>query len=549
VIKKEALKNLLTPHYLKEPFQINNFYFWLTLFLFLVLRLLWAAYFPMANDEVYYWDWSRHIQLSYIDAPPFVSWISYLGGLLFQGSFGARFFLPFLHLFTTIFILLSSKIIAEINHKNFTNENALCALAIFQLAPVFNLEGIILLPDGSLLFAISGALYFILKAFLESKKSQNSLSIKYGLFFGIFLGIAALSKYHALPIAVGFFIASLILRGVKKSYHDFSFWFVTAIASIMVSSPVFIWNYLNHYASFHFQSQHGFSGFSFHYKPFLKYIFGSIFYLLPWFFIPLFYFSINGILKKSYYKSINLLTTIPFLILFTIILSSALGKQALPHWSMPGFLLLVPAFVLHWNPLTGKNRNTWIRFFKVTLFLSTVIPTILCIPKFNLLLIKGYTFVKGNADDLFQAYAWIDLQKDLLNQENIEIISTPYYETIENQNCLNHYQIGSLKWYWAAQLAFHFENKPRIYNFDFVNTSFYSWRDKLYDLANCKFIIIGSKDHFNKDDILKIMDIEETKEFHISPYNGENIIYIKGTMKDKLTLKEIYENKIKEVKY
>ena len=88
-----------------------------------------------------------------------------------------------------------------------------------------------------------------------------------------------------------------------------------------------------------------------------------------------------------------------------------------------------------------------------------------------------------------------------------------------------------------------------IYNFDFVNTSFYSWRDKLYDLANCKFIIIGSKDHYNKDDILKVMDIEETKEFNISPYNGENIIFIKGTMKDKLTLKEIYEKKIKEVKY
>lgn len=545
----EAIKKLLTVQELNRTFQLKNNFFWIIGSLFLLLRLVWSAYFPMANDEVYYWDWSRHIQLSYVDAPPFVSWISFLGRQIFQGSFGARLLLPFFHAFTTIFILLSSITISKIKKQHFTNENALSILIIMQLAPVYNLEGIILLPDCSLLFGLSGALYFILKAIHISSLNQGALPIKYGLFFGLFLGISALSKYHALPIAVGFFIATVILRGLKKSLYDFPFWLITVFAALIVSSPVFIWNYLNNFASFHFQSQHGFSGFTFQYRPFFKYLIGSIFYLLPWFFIPLFYFSIKGIFKKSYYQSIDLLSSIPFLFLFSIIFISALGKQALPHWAMPGFLLLIPAFVLQWNPLTGKNQKFWKTTIKITLFISVIIPTILCVPKVNLLLINAYTLIKGNADDLFQAYAWVNLQDELKKQQNIDIQSKPYFENIDSQNCKDEYQIATLKWYWTSQLAFHFRNKPKIYNFDFVNTSFYSWRDKLEELANCKMVIIGSRDHYNKEDILKVMNIEETKEFNLVPYNGENIIFIRGTMKDKKILKEIHEIKMKEIKY
>ena len=504
----------------------------------------------MANDEVYYWDWSRHLQLSYVDAPPLVAWISYIGGIFFSGSFGARFLLPFIHIFTTIFLILSAKKISLINNRQLSNENVLSILIITQLAPVFNLEGIILLPDSSLLLGISGALYFILKAFhISSNHKKSPLLIKYGFYFGIFLGIAALSKYHALPIAIGFFIAAVVLRGIKNSIKDIPFWFITIISAFIISSPVFIWNYLNDFASFQFQSQHGFSDFSFQIRPLLRYLIGALFYLLPWFFIPLIYFSFKGIKRKQYFKSIHLLCIFPFFILFFIILISATGKQALPHWAMPGFLLLTPAFVLQWNPLTGRYKNLWKKFIYASLIISILIPSLLSIPKTNKIIVDSFTAIMGNADPLFQAFVWKNLQTELEKQQNITLISNPYKQSNSSEICKNNYEIASLKWYWTAQMAFHFKNQPKIYNFDFNNTSFYTWRDKLYDLAECKMIIIGSMDHFNKNNIFKIMNIEEIKEFSLSPYYGENIVYIKGVMREESTLKEVYEKMAGEIRY
>lgn len=535
---------------LENHFRWKFKYFWFILAFFLFLRLIWTFNFPMANDEVYYWDWSRYLQLSYVDAPPFVAWISYIGNLFFSGPIGVRLLLPFCHTITTIFLVLSAEKIALINNKKLTNENVLSILILTQLTPVFNLEGIILLPDSSLLVGISGALYFLLKAFYTSKIHQNDpLEKKYGLYFGAFLGIAALSKYHALPIALGFFTASLILRGKKKLLLDIPFWITTIIISIIISSPVIIWNYLNNFASIHFQSQHGFSGFTFQIRPLFQYIIGTIFYLLPWFFIPLMLFSIKDLNKKSYYKSIFVLSFFPFFILFFIILFSALGKQALPHWAMPGFLLLIAPFATHWQPLTGKYAKIWKKFILISLVISVIIPTLICIPVSSKILVNTLTNIRGNADPLFQVYIWKNLQKELEIQQNIKISSYPLSKNKSNELCKDNYELASLKWYWTSQIAFHFYNQPKVYNFDLNSSSFYSWRDKLYNLADCKFIVIGSKNHFDKNNIMKIMNIDKIQEFTLSPYYGEEIVLITGKMKDEKTLREIQLNLDKNIKF
>ncbi|HKW51295.1 MAG TPA: hypothetical protein VJQ53_06115, partial [Candidatus Eisenbacteria bacterium] len=48
-----------------------------------VLRLVIAAYTPVIDDEAYYWNWSRHLSLSYLDHPPLVAW---LGALATSGA-------------------------------------------------------------------------------------------------------------------------------------------------------------------------------------------------------------------------------------------------------------------------------------------------------------------------------------------------------------------------------------------------------------------------------------------------------------------------------
>ncbi|WGL59955.1 glycosyltransferase family 39 protein [Pigmentibacter sp. JX0631] len=538
-----------TTDFFQKPFDLKKTYFWLILFSFLLIRIIWSIFFPMANDEVYYWEWARSPQLSYVDAPPFVAWQGFLGNLFFDNSLGVRFFLPFFYLISTLFLLFSANKLASIQNKLFTNEMAYSVIILTQLIPVFTMEGFILLPDNGLLFGISGSLYFLLSAISKQQRKQlQQLPIKYAIFAGFFIGIAGLSKYHALPISLGFFLSIVVYRGFKKSVGDIPFWLLTIISSLLIVSPVFIWNIEHQFASFHFQSQHGFAGFSFNLKGFSKFLLGTIFYLYPWFFLAFFIFIIQNLKRKKYLNSINNIVIFPFLILFIIIFISAMGKQALPHWTMPGFFLLIPAFAIQWHPLTNKHFKKWKVYLKISLITSVLLPTILCFDQFNQFLIRSYVFFKGNADDLFQVYAWKNLQYDLKKQALVDIETKPFNPY--KLSCKgSEFVVGSLKWYWTAQMAFHFQNQPKIYNFDFINTSFYLWRDNLPRLANCNIIILGSKDHFDQNLIEEVMDIHEKKEIHIYPYLGENIIYLKGRMKEETKLKEIYEKQIKQIKF
>lgn len=532
-----------------KPFDLKRTHFWFILFLFLLLRIIWAIFFPMGNDEVYYWEWSRVLQLSYVDAPPFVAWQSYLGNLIFDNSLGARFFLPLFYFISTLFLLLSAEKFAKLQNKIFTNEIAFSVIIMTQLVPVFSLEGFMLLPDNGLLFGISGSLYFLLSALeVQQKKQLLHLPLKYAFFAGFFIGIAGLSKYHALPISVGFFISILFYRGLKKSISDIPFWLLTVLSSILVVSPVLIWNFEHQFASFHFQSQHGFAGFSLNLKAFSKFILGTIFYLYPWFFVLFFVFIYQNLKRKKFLTSINNVVIFPFLILFIIILTSALGKQALPHWTMPGFFLLIPALAVQWHPFTNKYFKRWKIYLKLSAIISILIPTVLCFDQFNQFVLRAYVFFKGNADDLFQVLAWQSLQNDLKKQVKIDIETKPFNPY--KLNCKgSDFIFASLKWYWTAQMAFHFQNQPKIYNFDFINTSFYLWRDNLPRLANCNIILLGSKDHFDQNLIEEVMDIHEKKEIHIYPYSGENIIYLKGRMKEEAKLKEIYDKQTKKIKF
>ncbi len=531
--------------FLNTKFNFNNKLLWCFLILFFALRIFWSINFPMTNDEVYYWDWSRDLQLSYVDAPPLVAWISYLGRYFFDGSTGARFFVPFMHLISTFFILKSTEILAQLKNIELKNRSVFYLLLLTEISPAFNLEGFLLLPDASLLAGISGAVYFFFKIVFSSRCFFINASG-----FGFFIGIGALSKYHVFPIVLGFFCASILLLRKEFIKKHFLFWLFSSIIAIIISSPVLIWNIQNHFASFLFQGQHGFSHFSINFKAFGRYLLGMLFYLWPWFCIPLLYFAFKNFFNKKFFKNYNMIFIFPFLFIFTLILFSALGKQALPHWAMPGFYLLIPAFVLQWNPLEGKNKKTWKALFIVSTILSILPPSLFSIQSFNQFIVKTFVYFTGNANALAQAIQWESLEKELKSQQNIEIENKPYH-LLKNELCSKNspYELASLRWYWTAQMAFHFKNNPRVFNFDLEKTSFYSWRDPLYKLANCPFIIIGSQDHFDENKIKEIMNIEDIKYFALDPYPGVKMVYVKGIMKEEGYLLKVFHETEGKTRY
>ena len=52
-------------------------YAWILIFLSIFIFKLWAiGLFPMAADEGYYWLWSKHLDISYVDHPPMIAYLN-----------------------------------------------------------------------------------------------------------------------------------------------------------------------------------------------------------------------------------------------------------------------------------------------------------------------------------------------------------------------------------------------------------------------------------------------------------------------------------------
>src|SRR5262252_11177376 len=78
------------------PALLNTRYSYLTAGLLVVLtafRLWYSTHLELVGDEAYYWLWSRHLDLCYLDKGPAIAWIIAAGTALFgQTVFGVRFF-------------------------------------------------------------------------------------------------------------------------------------------------------------------------------------------------------------------------------------------------------------------------------------------------------------------------------------------------------------------------------------------------------------------------------------------------------------------------
>ena len=55
---------------------------WIVLSSAIAVRLAVAALLPIAPDESYYWEWSRHLAAGYFDHPPVIALVSRFGTAL-----------------------------------------------------------------------------------------------------------------------------------------------------------------------------------------------------------------------------------------------------------------------------------------------------------------------------------------------------------------------------------------------------------------------------------------------------------------------------------
>jgi 4-amino-4-deoxy-L-arabinose transferase-like glycosyltransferase len=304
------------------------------LFKFFALAVLITAiklasiYFFKVNlwvDEAQYWTWSKELATGYFSKPPFIAWlIASSTNLIGDSAFGIRFFAPFTHLITAIFIYLIA--------QKFYNQKVAFYSSIFYITmPAVALSSSFISADAPLIMFWAGALYFLISA--EEKTGYKKL-LTY-LFYAIFVGLGLLSKYTFGAFLLMSF-AYIFYKYRLKAALNYQFWFANFIA-FLIFLPNLIWNYNNDFISFRHTSENVVTGGAaggLKLIDMLEFV-GSQLAVFGLAFAVFFYALFKCKNKLSENNFILILFSFP-LLLIGILISLTSGAQA--HWAAPAYV-------------------------------------------------------------------------------------------------------------------------------------------------------------------------------------------------------------------
>lgn len=205
-----------------------------------VLRLIYAGSVEMMPEETYYWNYSRHLDIGYLDHPPMVAWLIRAATAVFgQTEFGVRAAALLCGAITSIFVY-------KLARNLFGAAAALAALLLVQALPFFFLSGLLMTPDAPLVAAWAASLYFLERALIGNQSRA-------WWFAGICLGAGMISKYSI--ALLGLVAAAFMLWDPPaRRWWARSSPYVGALLALAIFSPVIIWNAQHEWASFAFQT-------------------------------------------------------------------------------------------------------------------------------------------------------------------------------------------------------------------------------------------------------------------------------------------------------
>jgi 4-amino-4-deoxy-L-arabinose transferase-like glycosyltransferase len=193
------------------------------------LRLVVAAVTPLAPDEAYYWVWSRVLQPGYLDHPPMIAFFIRAGSLLAgENAFGIRLLGP-------IGIALASLMLADAANRLFPAERpGAWAAALFNATLVVGVGGILATPDTPLLVFWCAALWALARLHAAGDG-------RWWLAFGLFCGLALLSKYTAVLLGAGAVAWIAFSRPAWRWWRDWRL-YAGGVLALLVFAPVIAWN-------------------------------------------------------------------------------------------------------------------------------------------------------------------------------------------------------------------------------------------------------------------------------------------------------------------
>lgn len=236
--------------YRKSPY---NMLLALCLAGFTLFRYWYIVKGPMdiSFDEAQYWQWSRHLDLSYYAKGPVIAYlIAFSTWLLGDTGLGIRFFAP-------LFLAFTSFVIYRLVLRMFSDaKTAFASGMIIQIIPLFHAQGIIMTIDPPFLFFWTLSLLLFWKAACESRyKYVQTGGGSYGkelgasrtgtwLLLGLCIGLGLLTKLTMVLFYLCAFLF-IVTSGQRRRWFLKKEPYLAFILSVVVFSPVIIWN-MNH---------------------------------------------------------------------------------------------------------------------------------------------------------------------------------------------------------------------------------------------------------------------------------------------------------------
>ena len=403
-----------------------------------LLRLTLAGSLGLGIDEAYTVSTSRIFDWSYFDHPPLAWWLTGAIAKLLGSETALVVRLPFIGLsaFASVLIYL-------LTARLFDAKSGFYAALLFTLAPALGVsDGTFVLPDGPLLVALlAGAL-----CLLTLPESQPGSSGLFWLAGGICAGLALLAKYHGIFLLLG--AGLFVITSARHRFWLASPWpYMGACLALLIFLPVLIWNAQHDWVSFQFQGGRALSS---RFRPWMMLVAmgGQALFLTPWIWAPLMASTLKALRKGTEdSRSWFLLCLASGPILAFNILPLINGTPGLFHWSMPGYLLLLPLLgqaLARRMEQAHRATQIWLRF---TLALTPILLS--AVIALALLPWPGLPWSKPDQSDdpLIETLEWSNL-RNALKSADAPDRSTSF--------------IAGERWHEAGRIDYAWRNEWRV---------------------------------------------------------------------------------------
>ncbi|MFY8036733.1 MAG: ArnT family glycosyltransferase [Cyclobacteriaceae bacterium] len=313
-----------------------------------LIRCVLALVLELGIDEVYYWNFVLFPDWSHFDHPLMVGVVGDIFSLhhFFTDDF-------FLRLGPICLAAISTWIIFLIGAKVKDERTGMFAAFLYTGSIYcFVIAGFSFIPDSPLilfwLLALQAMLDFLPANPIDSKSRKKIF------WFGLFAGLAMLSKYQGAFLWVGVFLFVLLYN--RAWLKEISF-YISGIISAILLLPILIWNIQNNFISFNYHSGRVTPAWELRPDYFLTEVLGQFAYNSPIVYVLIVIALVALWKKKSFiqpsYAKVLLLQAAPLWIVFT---SFSLFRSTLPHWSAPAFVSLIVLAAAYWASHENQSR-------------------------------------------------------------------------------------------------------------------------------------------------------------------------------------------------